>query len=95
MKVKKNFYDGNYQVSVSNLTTDIYNPATGEVISKSPCSNKKDFDKVIQSSIKGYQIWRDYTPLKRSRILSKYKDLIWPSLRSSLINKTSGDNILE
>ncbi|MDC3113125.1 CoA-acylating methylmalonate-semialdehyde dehydrogenase, partial [Pelagibacteraceae bacterium] len=64
------------QVSVSNLTTDIYNPATGEVISKSPCSNKKDFDKVIQSSIKGYQIWRDYTPLKRSRILSKYKDLI-------------------
>ena len=39
-------------------------------------SNDKDFEKLIESSKKGFKIWNDYTPLKRSRIISKFKNNI-------------------
>ena len=72
----KNFFDGKLQLPNSLNSSDIFNPATGEIIGKTPLSDSKDFDLVINSSKKGFEIWKEYTPLKRSRILSNYKDLI-------------------
>ena len=39
-------------------------------------SSKDDFNKVIESSKKSQIEWSNTTPLKRSRILSNYKNLI-------------------
>ena len=68
MKKILNYIDGR-NVSISNLEGDVYDPSTGEVISKVVFSNKDDFNKVIQSSKKSQLDWENTTPLKRSRII--------------------------
>jgi malonate-semialdehyde dehydrogenase (acetylating)/methylmalonate-semialdehyde dehydrogenase len=54
----------------------VYDPSTGEKISEVTLSNDEDFKNAIISSKQSQIGWSQTTPLKRSRILSKYKDLI-------------------
>ena len=75
MKKIENFIDGEYK-SISNNTSPIYNPSTGEKISDVVLSNIDDFKQAINSSKAAQKLWQEYTPLKRSRIISKFKNLI-------------------
>ena len=70
-----NYINGKKDAVSSNFQ-DIINPATGEKISEVVLSNEKDFEKSLNSSINSQIIWSDYTPLRRSRIISKFKELI-------------------
>jgi malonate-semialdehyde dehydrogenase (acetylating) / methylmalonate-semialdehyde dehydrogenase len=71
----KNYINGNL-TSESSSFLSVENPSTGENISEVVLSSKDDFKNAIKSSETGYENWLDYTPLKRSRILSKYKENI-------------------
>jgi malonate-semialdehyde dehydrogenase (acetylating) / methylmalonate-semialdehyde dehydrogenase len=71
----ENYINGNI-VSVSNKTQLVHDPSTGEEIGAVILSNDQDFNNAIQSSKKAQLKWAEFTPLKRSRILSKYKSLI-------------------
>jgi len=75
MKIIENFIDGKVW-SISKKYSPIYNPSTGEKISEVVLSDIDDFKSTIESSLKAQEIWGNYTPLKRSRILSKFKNLI-------------------
>ena len=75
MEIIKNFIHGKKETSSNNYLS-VIDPSTGEEISKVVLSDEEDFKNVIASSKKGYNEWSQYTPLKRSRILSKYKNLI-------------------
>ena len=75
MKKIKNYIHGK-QVSISLKDLPVYDPSTGEEISKVVLSESDDFNEVIKSSKKALQEWSSTTPLNRSRIISKYKDLI-------------------
>tara|TARA_B100000989_G_C19528106_1_gene468047 strand:+ start:540 stop:2030 length:1491 start_codon:yes stop_codon:yes gene_type:complete len=79
MREIKNYINGSL-VSFSKDYLDVYDPSTGEVISKVVLSNKKDFDEVTHSSISAYKNWSQTTPLKRSRVLSKFKSNIEKNL---------------
>ena len=70
-----NYINGSMQGASLNFL-DVYDPSTGEVIKKVVNSNKEDFDAVIQSSMKAQEKWSLVTPLKRSRIMAKYKEII-------------------
>ena len=74
MEIIKNFIHGKKETSSNNYLS-VIDPSTGEEISKVVLSDEEDFKNVIASSKKGYNEWSQYTPLKRSRILSKYKNL--------------------
>ena len=39
-------------------------------------SNQDDFDQTIKSSRKAFDEWSNYTPLRRSRIIAKFKENI-------------------
>ena len=71
----KNYINGSIQ-SQSNKFLPVDNPSTGETIAEVVLSDNKDFNNAIKSSLNGFKIWSEFTPLKRSRILSKYKNLI-------------------
>ncbi len=75
MKKIKNFINGN-SLNFSSNFQDVYNPATGEKISEVVLSNVEDFSHVVKSSKLGFDKWSAYTPLKRSRVISKYKEII-------------------
>ena len=60
----------------SSKMLPVFDPSTGEECAKVVLSNLEDFNQAIESSKKIVKEWSNTTPLKRSRILSKYKDLI-------------------
>ncbi len=75
MKKIQNYIDGsNFALSKHELS--VVDPSTGEEISKVVLSREEDFKKAIESSKKSQLEWSNVTPLKRSRILSNYKELI-------------------
>ena len=75
MKTIKNYIDGSI-VGLSDKYQSVYDPSKGEEIGKVILSNKDDFDKIIKSSYNAQKNWENVTPLKRSRILANYKNII-------------------
>ena len=87
----KNYINGKSQ-GFSDDYLSIYNPSTGEIDGEVILSNKKDFLNAIASSKKIQNEWFKTTPLKRSRILSKYKNLIENNIDelAKLVSKEHG-----
>jgi malonate-semialdehyde dehydrogenase (acetylating) / methylmalonate-semialdehyde dehydrogenase len=71
----QNYINGN-QTSVSNKFIPVIDPSTGDQINEVVLSNQNDLENTIESSYNAFSEWSLVTPLKRSRILSKYKELI-------------------
>ena len=72
-----------------------FDPSTGEVSGKVVLSNNEDFEQCLISSKNSQNDWANTTPLKRSRILSKYKSLIEDNLKelSILVSKEHGKTL--
>ena len=70
-----NYINGSISSSSSNFLP-VFDPSTGEIISEVVLSDESDFINTVKSSEKAFQEWSHVTPLKRSRILSKYKESI-------------------
>jgi len=94
MKEIKNYIHGE-KIANSSQYLPIFDPSTGEETSKVVLSNKLDFAKTIESSKKSQIEWADTTPLKRSRILSKYKNLIESNIQelAELVSREHGKTI--
>jgi malonate-semialdehyde dehydrogenase (acetylating)/methylmalonate-semialdehyde dehydrogenase len=94
MKKIKNFINGNLEAVSSNYLS-IINPSTGEKISEVVLSEQSDFDNVIKSSNNAFQKWSEVTPLKRSRIISKYKQNLEKDLENlaKLVSEEHGKTI--
>ena len=70
-----NYIDGKDQ-SFSKNKIPVEDPSTGEIIAEVVLSNDDDIEHAINSAKKSQNEWANTTPLKRSRILSNYKNLI-------------------
>ena len=68
----KNYISGNITAE-SNEYIPIYDPSTGEQIYEVVLSNQNDLQAAIRSAKVAFNEWSNITPLKRSRVLSKYK----------------------
>ncbi len=75
MRKIDNYTHGSLQYN-SKERMSVEDPSTGEVIGSVVLSNKEDFNQAIQSSKKAFNEWSNYTPLKRARIISKFKENI-------------------
>ena len=75
MKIIHNYINGKLS-SISTNQLPVQDPSTGEEIAKVTISSNEDFVKTIESSKKSQLEWSKTTPLKRSRVLSRYKTLI-------------------
>jgi malonate-semialdehyde dehydrogenase (acetylating) / methylmalonate-semialdehyde dehydrogenase len=91
--VKKihNYINGSLS-SISSKELSVEDPSTGEEINKVVLSSNQDFEKAIESSKKAQIDWSRTTPLKRSRILSKYKNLIEKNIDelASIVSREHG-----
>ncbi len=94
MKKIENYINGKV-TSVSKNDMPVFDPSTGEEISKVVLSNEEDFDIAIKNSKESQKEWADFTPLKRSRILSNYKSLIEKNLQeiAELVSKEHGKTL--
>ena len=71
----KNYISGSV-ASNSNNYSPVYDPTKGEKSGEVVISNTDDFNNTISSSKKAFKTWSQITPLKRSRIIAKYKDIL-------------------
>ena len=76
MKNIHHFVNGSIFEGRSKKTSDVYNPATGEVIGKVTLASKDDVNNVIDIAHKAFESWSNTPPLQRARILFKFKELI-------------------
>ena len=76
MKTIEHFVNGKSFSGTSKRTSDVFNPATGEVSAKVNLASKKDVDDAVEIASKAFIKWSQVPPLQRARILFKFKDLI-------------------
>jgi malonate-semialdehyde dehydrogenase (acetylating)/methylmalonate-semialdehyde dehydrogenase len=57
-------------------TADVFNPATGEVVRQVPLASMADIDAAVAAAKAAYPAWRDTTPLRRARILTRFRELM-------------------
>src|SRR4030066_2141239 len=75
VKEVKNYVNGEWVDSKGKIV-DVVNPATGKVIGKCPISTKEEINAAVNAAKAAYPDWRRTTPLARSRVLFRMKDLL-------------------
>ncbi|MCX8033517.1 MAG: CoA-acylating methylmalonate-semialdehyde dehydrogenase [Thermoleophilia bacterium] len=75
VKVLKNYINGEWVESKGEYV-DVVNPANMKVIAKVPISTKEEFDAAVEAAKKAFPEWRRTTPLARSRLLFRLKELL-------------------
>ena len=76
MKRLDNYINGKIVVGKSNKYLPVDDPSKGEIISEVLLSNLNDYNSLVDSSEKAFEAWSEITPLKRARIISKFKENI-------------------
>ncbi|MDX2321070.1 MAG: CoA-acylating methylmalonate-semialdehyde dehydrogenase [Moritella sp.] len=74
-KVVGHFIDGEI-VEYNERTQDIYDPALGDVAAQVALASKETVELAIASAQKAFPEWRNTTPLKRARVMFRFKELL-------------------
>lgn len=76
METVGNFINGHVAVSSSQETLPVTNPATGKVIRQVTQSNQAEMLEAIRCAHEAWPAWAAMAPLRRARILFKFKALL-------------------
>jgi len=68
--------NGERTKSRSSRFADVSNPAFGTAIRQVPLASREDVESAIAAAKAAFPVWRDTTPLRRSRILNKFRELL-------------------
>jgi malonate-semialdehyde dehydrogenase (acetylating)/methylmalonate-semialdehyde dehydrogenase len=68
--------NGQQTETSSNRFGEITNPALGEVIRQVPLASREDVERAVAAAKAAFPGWRDTPPLRRSRILNKFRELL-------------------
>ncbi|SHG74157.1 malonate-semialdehyde dehydrogenase (acetylating) / methylmalonate-semialdehyde dehydrogenase [Kaistia soli DSM 19436] len=71
-----NLVGGKKLPSTSARTAPIFNPATGEQIAELPLSTAAELDAAVAVAKAAFPAWAETTPLKRARVMFRFKDLL-------------------
>lgn len=72
----QNFINGVAVESQSRRVTSVFNPATGEKTKKVKLSLPNEVDSAIAAADQAFKSWSQQSPLRRARILFKFKALL-------------------
>ncbi|MFF4448626.1 gamma-aminobutyraldehyde dehydrogenase [Streptomyces sp. NPDC001502] len=70
----RNYIGGEFKDAVDGRTTEVVNPATGEVYATAPLSGQADVDAAMAAAAAAFPGWRDTTPAERQKALLKIAD---------------------
>ncbi|OPH62041.1 methylmalonate-semialdehyde dehydrogenase (acylating) [Paenibacillus ferrarius] len=97
MKVLQNLINGVWRDSTSEVTNDVINPATGEILAKVPLSSVEDVDNAVNAAQQAYEDWSRTPVPKRARVLFRYWQLLQDHERelAELITAENGKSYKE
>ncbi len=70
------FVNGQVVRSTSGRQQAVFNPATGEVVAEVALANINEVNSAVAAASKAAYAWAETAPLRRARILFKFKELI-------------------
>jgi succinate-semialdehyde dehydrogenase / glutarate-semialdehyde dehydrogenase len=70
------FINGAWTDAADGRSQPVFNPATGEEIGRVAHAGKADLDRALAAAQRGFEVWRDFTPAARSRIMRKAAGLM-------------------
>ena len=77
MPVKKlHFWIKGQRVQAQGRMGDVFNPAAGELIRQVPLASTADIAAAVAAAKAAYPAWRETTPLRRARILTRFRELM-------------------
>src|SRR5437764_50511 len=74
--VLPNFIGGEWKRSQSSELADVFNPATGEVLTKVPMAKAEDVDATVKAAAAAFPDWRRTPPQERIQYLFRFKRLL-------------------
>lgn len=90
------FIDGK-EVKTTGNSLDLYNPATGETIGTVVLADKKIIDEAISAAKKAFPAWSATSPLRRARILFKFKALLEDHIEelAAIVSREHGKTLVD
>jgi len=70
----RNFVNGQQVDAADGRTSEVVNPAIGEVYAVAPVSSSADVDAAVGAAAAAFESWRDSTPSERQRALLRIAD---------------------
>jgi malonate-semialdehyde dehydrogenase (acetylating) / methylmalonate-semialdehyde dehydrogenase len=71
--VLSNFIGGQWVPSFGQDTIDVHNPATGQVIARTPMSGGRDVDAAVAAAARAFPAWSETPPVVRARAMFAFK----------------------
>ena len=91
------FIDGKWISIKKEKHTNVYNPATGKIISKTPMCGDEELDKAVEAAEKAFFSWSTLPSNKRAQILFNYRALLKENLDeiAAIISTENGKTLSE
>src|SRR5437870_4394386 len=70
------YIGGTVRAASSDRYADVFNPATGAVAGRVALGSAQDVDAAVAAAHAAFPAWSETAPLKRARILFKFKELL-------------------
>jgi malonate-semialdehyde dehydrogenase (acetylating)/methylmalonate-semialdehyde dehydrogenase len=67
---------GGRRVPVTGATAPVYNPATGEISGQVAMATAAELDSAVATAVAAWPAWAATPPLRRARVMFKFKDLL-------------------
>ena len=74
--VLQHYMNGQIFPSISGRQQDVFNPATGEVVAQVALASVTEVDTVVAAAKAAAPAWAETAPLKRARVMFKFKELL-------------------
>jgi malonate-semialdehyde dehydrogenase (acetylating) / methylmalonate-semialdehyde dehydrogenase len=72
----QHYIDGQRVAGASSRFADVYNPALGQVRARVPLADQGDLERAVAAAKAAFPAWAAATPLKRARVMAKFKELL-------------------
>lgn len=72
----KLFINGEWRGALGGETIEVVDPATEEVIGKIAHARKADLDLALDAADSGFKLWRDISPLDRSKMMRRAAEIL-------------------
>ena len=79
-------------ISQSGRSQNVWDPATGKVARQVALASREEVEQAIEAAKAAFPLWANFPPLKRARILDRFKMLMWDNSEhiATLISKEHG-----
>jgi malonate-semialdehyde dehydrogenase (acetylating)/methylmalonate-semialdehyde dehydrogenase len=75
-RIIPHFIHGDHEMGSGTRVAPVWNPSTGVQSGMLPLGAQRDVDDAVASGLQGFKVWSAWSPLKRARVLFRFRELL-------------------